>query len=51
MQIDETLLFGGEKKLQLRSLEIGANRISLFAAATATAAECGVSVYVPSSVR
>lgn len=39
MQIDETLLFGGEK-LRLRSLEIGADHISLFAATAAAKVEC-----------
>lgn len=41
MQIDETLLFG-EEKLQLQSLEIKADHISLFATTAAATAKCPV---------
>ena len=40
MKIDETLLFG--EKLQLQSLEIGADHVSLSAITTAAAAECPI---------
>jgi hypothetical protein len=41
MQLDETLLFG-EEKLQLQSLEIRADHISLFDTTAAATAKCPV---------
>jgi len=41
MRIDETLLFG-EGKLQLQSLEVAGDQVSLFASTTAPIAECPI---------